>query len=271
MWRRASAALLALLALAALEASAHAAFAAAEPEDADDDSRGGAAGAGDAAASAANPFSRAGLQGRRAHLLAEERAKHVDFAAKWAVQEALDAAALGDSGVLIRNIADFTPSLRAADGWQRHHFPASSADVPHTQLLQPPQHNSREAQQLSSEVNRLQLERNQAHEDYSRLQSEYNRLQSEIDQLLRYSDHGEYHGGITLTPKVLREMVDEKQKEFDAAQVKVRRFKLEEARMQEGFIARSCLGDVARAVAAALPGVSVEVEGVNESLRISWD
>jgi hypothetical protein len=115
------------------------------------------------------------------------------------------------------------------------------------------------------------LDPNRRYSDLQQARQDHSRLHSELSELLNYNDRGRHHGGITLTPKVLREMVDEKQKEFDAAEVTMRRFELEEGRMRSGYIARSCLGDVARAVAAALPGVSVEVEGVNESLRISWD
>ena len=59
--------------------------------------------------------------------------------------------------------------------------------------------------------------------------------------------------------------------ELDAVKVKLRRFDLVAKHVYDGFISRSCLGDVARAVAAALPGVSVEVLGASESLHISWE
>ena len=56
---------------------------------------------------------------------------------------------------------------------------------------------------------------------------------------------------------------------FDEALL--RRLDRVEAHERAGLIARSCLDDVARAVADALPGVSVEVQGASESLYVSWD
>ena len=67
-------------------------------------------------------------------------------------------------------------------------------------------------------------------------------------------------------------MADEKRLELDAVRTRLRRLdRVEEHKQQAGFIARSCLDDVARAVAAALPGVSVEVQGASESLHVSWE
>jgi hypothetical protein len=111
---------------------------------------------------------------------------------------------------------------------------------------------------------------------------EVQRLKHEIDELSRRGAednirrlHGgdDFGGGrITLTPKVLRELEDEKRAELDAAIAQMRRPALQLAQTQAGLISRSCLADVASAVAAALPGVSVEVEGPGDTgLRLSWE
>jgi len=75
-----------------------------------------------------------------------------------------------------------------------------------------------------------------------------------------------------LPPKAVRELKEEKQKELDALVEQMRRPALALAHTQAGFIARSCLADVARAVAALLPGVSVDVEETGEAgLRVGWE
>ena len=233
---------------ALLTAAAAAANAAAATEDS-------AAGAD---TSAANPFSRAGLQGRRARLFAEERAKHVAIAAKFAVQVVLDAAFFGESNVTISNVADATPTPPAPNEYRVY-----NSD---NHLLQMPELYRRKQRQSG------QNDRNSEPEMLRRTSA---RLEAELDQLSRYEDSGvstdEMGGGITLTPKVAREMADEKRRELDAVQTRLRRLDRVGAHEQAGFIARSCLDDVARAVAAALPGVSVEVQGASEGLYISWE
>ena len=234
---------------ALLTAAAAAANAAAATEDS-------AAGAD---TSAANPFSRAGLQGRRAKLFAEERAKHVAIAAKFAVQVVLDAAFFGESNVTISNVADATPTPPAPN--EIHGYNGG-------RLLQMPEFYRSNRKQWQSGQN----DRNSEPEMLRRTSQ---RLMAELDQLSRYEDSGvprdEMEGGITLTPKVAREMADEKRRELDVVQTRLRRLDRVEAHERAGFIARSCLDDVARAVAAELPGVSVEVQGASEGLYISWE
>ena len=261
---RAAAALLALL-LASLahglkpSAAARAGGGVAAADDALLSAAAKEAAAASADTSAANPFSRAGLQGRRARLFAEERAKHVAFAAKWAVKEALNAAALGDSDVTMSNVADVTPTPFV--GHDGHSF-NSFSDSPHSRLLSGPEHyQHRSPQQFGHDHNN----------EPEKLRHDASRLQQELRELSHYEEYGNIHGGITLTPKVARELADEKQMELDAVKVKLRRFDLVAKHVYDGFISRSCLGDVARAVAAALPGVSVEVLGASESLHISWE
>ena len=223
-----------------------------------------AAANGEAAAgadtSAANPFSRAGLQGRRAKLFAEERAKHVAIAAKFAVQVVLDAAFFGESNVTISNVADATPTPPAPNENRGY----NSDNL----LLQMPEFYRSNRKQWQSGQN----DRNSEPEMLRRTSA---RLEAELDQLSRYEEGGVPRdvmgGGITLTPKVAREMADEKRRELDAVQTRLRRLDRVEAHERAGFIARSCLDDVARAVAAALPGVSVEVQGASEGLYISWE
>jgi len=219
-----------------------------------------AAATGEAAAgadtSAANPFSRAGLQGRRARLSAEQRAKHVAFAAKWAVQEVLEAAALGDSSVTMSNVAEVSPTILETSEL-RDVYGGSH----HTRLLPAPEHYFHRKRQQQRGQNRINNEQQTLRHDYMR-------LQQEIDRLTLYGGEG---GGITLTPKVAREMADEKQQELDSVQSRLRRLDRVEAHERAGLIARSCLDDVARAVADALPGVSVEVQGASESLYVSWE
>jgi hypothetical protein len=221
-----------------------------------------AAATGEAAAgadtSAANPFSRAGLQGRRARLFAEERAKHVAFAAKWVVHVVLDAAFYGESNVTISNVADATPTPPAPN---EHRLYNSDSH-----LLQMPGYYRRKQWQSGQ---------NDMISEPEMLRRTSQRLENELDQLSRYEDSGmsrdEIEGGITLTPKVAREMADEKRRELDAVQSRLRRLDRVEEHERYGYIARSCLDDVARAVADELPGVSVEVQGASGGLYISWD
>jgi hypothetical protein len=251
-------------------------------------SAGAAEAAAAANASAASYLSREGLQGRRARLFAEERARHVELAAKWVVEQALDAAALGDSEVTIVNVVDLVPTpeffSRPETLSRSHHIQTFYFEA--NQLLRP----------LKNRLNSIGLLPALSHETMngdprfseqlaavSKPYLEVQRLKREIDELSRRGaednlrrlnlNGGDFGGGrITLTPKVLRELEDEKRAELDAAIAQMRRPALQLAQTQAGLISRSCLADVASAVAAALPGVSVEVEGPGDTgLRLSWD
>ena len=61
-----------------------------------------------------------------------------------------------------------------------------------------------------------------------------------------------------LPPAAVRELMDAKQRQVVARLLALRRMQLAAAQVGCGLIARSCLRDVCAAVAAALPGVSVE-------------
>jgi hypothetical protein len=250
-------------------------------------SAGAAEAAAAANASAASYLSREGLQGRRARLFAEERARHVELAAKWVVEQALDAAALGDSEVTIVNVVDLVPTpefFSRPESLSRSHIQTYYFEA--NQLLRP----------LKNRLNSIGLLPALSYETMhgdprfseqlaavSKPYLEVQRLKHEIDELSQRGaednmrrlnlNGGDFGGGrITLTPKVLRELEDEKRAELDAAIAQMRRPALQLAQTQAGLISRSCLADVASAVAAALPGVSVEVEGPGDTgLRLSWE
>ena len=237
----------------------------------------GAAGVAAAAnASAASYLSREGLQGRRARLFAEERARHVELAAKWVVEQALDAAALGDSEVTIVNVEDLVPTpeflSRGHPLYQEaRRYLDWKTQLNSIGLLQALSHEAihgdpRFSEQLAA-VSKPYLE-------VQRLQRELDELsrRSAADNMRRLHGGGDFGGGRITLPKILRELEDEKRAELDAAIAQMRRPALQLAQTQAGLISRSCLADVASAVAAALPGVSVEVEGPGDTgLRLSWE
>lgn len=234
--------------------------------------------ASSSSATAVDPLSRAGLQGRRARLFAEERAAHVVATAKWAVQQALDAAARGESEVRIANFADIVPEPRNIPGYSENES-HRRRPVPTSGLISSEENEA----QYTSGANSLRG-----------LRDAVRRLSDNLEELVRYEKRlalggeGNLHmgglGGVTLTPRAVRELIDDKKKELEAATLKARPLELELRHAREGFISLACIEDVARAIADSMPGVTVAAEaavpqggGAREGgaakagIRISWE
>jgi len=203
------------------------------------------------------PLSRAGLQGLRSRLFVEERARHIVGAAKWAVAQALGAAARGETEVELFNVADVTPTpaeppaLPSASGFYGGGGMAAGAASP-GRLMHETGLVFVAAQFIDALGNAVNPSTMTPQHD-----SEVRRLAQELAAVQQGLQHFGL-GPAQLPPAAVRELFEAKQLQVDARLQVLHRAQLAAAQVACGVVALSCLGDVARAVAAALPGVSVE-------------
>ena len=97
-----------------------------------------------------------------------------------------------------------------------------------------------------------------------------------VNQQIAHLSGGHQHllGAAPVSPELVAQQTALFEQQRDTLSAKLRRLIETQARMAEGSIARGCAEDVAAAVAAALPGVAVELVraegGRAVSIKVDW-